>query len=251
MRLFVFAAVAATLLHGAATAQTAPTSKPKTFSETLLLNLFERNNLSTLCLEKGMYAPELVQAFRPHLNRLTTEERDSVQAVTSAIYAAFPCPFSPQRPELSPARREDLVGYWLFPQETITLKFGSASPAWKQYPVNTPWKCEGISFVESGRYHVMGMLANGPCPTAAALKSMEAFPNVQSWELIDNGKVRITRTDVPEAWEEWEIYRVTTPFTVKALGKSFDEGDLLAYQRASKNNSVNIAEQFRHLRRLN
>lgn len=251
MRPFVIAATAAVLVHGTAMAQTAPPSKSKTFSEALLLGLFERNNLSTLCLEKGMSATELVEAFRPHLSPLTAEERDSMHAVTSAIFTAFPCPFSPQRPELSPARKEDLVGYWLFPRETIHLKFGSASPAWKQYPANTPWKCEGISFIDSGRYHVMGMLANGPCPTAAALKSMEAFPNVQSWELIDNGKVRITRTDVPEAWEEWDIYRVTKPFTVKSVGRTFEQGDLLAYQRASKNNPVNIAEQFRHLRRLN
>ncbi len=246
------AALGAPLTRAQSGSQAPLPPKPQTFSEAVLFDIFERANRDLVCLEKNMEPAELVQALRPRLAALSADERDSIHTVSKLVYTTFPCPFSPQRPELRPATREDLIGYWLFPEASLNFKFGPNSSQWQQYPASTPWKCEGISFLASGRYQVMaGLGRNFQCPTPKTMEDLQALPQVQSWTVLPGGNIRITRTDVPEAWEEWEIYQVVTPFTFQPLGKSFGQGDLLAYRRVSQGNRLNIAEQFRHLQRMN
>jgi hypothetical protein len=62
------------------------------------------------------------------------------------------------------------------------------------------------------------------------------------------GRVRVTRTDVADHIEEWDIYSVTAPFSLANM--DFKAGDLIAYLRREKGNDINAATEFRHLQRL-
>ena len=66
--------------------------------------------------------------------------------------------------------------------------------------------------------------------------------------MANNGKVKISRTDVPNHIEEWEMFVVVRPHT--RYGVSFDVGDLVAYLRRNEGNESYAATLFRHLKRL-
>lgn len=38
----------------------------------------------------------------------------------------------------------------------------------------------------------------------------------QSWALLQNRRIRIDRADVPEGFEEWDVFVVQTPFEFSA-----------------------------------
>jgi hypothetical protein len=66
--------------------------------------------------------------------------------------------------------------------------------------------------------------------------------------VVSDGRLRVTRSDVKEYIEEWDVYAVTRGF--QALNLEIKAGDLVAYRRREPNNDVNAATEFRHLQRL-
>ena len=94
------------------------------------------------------------------------------------------------------------------------------------------------------------MGANVPCPfsKAADLAAARKRPRVASWTMAANGRLKVSRADVKDYIEEWDVYKVTKAFA--ALNLEIKAGDLIAYQRKDKDNDVNAATEFRHLQRL-
>jgi hypothetical protein len=111
-------------------------------------------------------------------------------------------------------------------------------------------RCEGISFHESGEYRVM--LIRGfdqdACPTPERMQAARALPVVSSWMALSNGRIKISRTDVPTHFEEWEMHVVARPFEHSAV--AFAPGDLVAYLRRQPGAEIDAALVFRHLRPL-
>ena len=65
---------------------------------------------------------------------------------------------------------------------------------------------------------------------------------------MQDGRIRISRTDVPNHIEEWAVYVVTEPFSVESM--NLKQGDMVGYLRRERGNEINAATQFRHLQRL-
>jgi hypothetical protein len=80
------------------------------------------------------------------------------------------------------------------------------------------------------------------------MRAMSALPSVQAWAMSTNGRVNISRSDVPTQFEEWEVYSVQSPFEFFSI--KFAAGDLVAYLRRDPANAINAATTFRHLQPL-
>lgn len=102
--------------------------------------------------------------------------------------------------------------------------------------------------LESGEYHVFEIRGKMECPDFAKMEAMRTLPRVQTWSVLSPGRVQITRTDVPEAFEEWEFFYVQRQFTF--FGILFSAGDLVAYMRRAPGNQNNVATTFRHFQSL-
>ena len=109
-------------------------------------------------------------------------------------------------------------------------------------------KCEAVAFNESGEYRVAQIRGQSACPTEKDMQAMRALPKVQAWAILPNGRVKITRTDVPTQFEEWEVYAVQAPFEFFSI--KFAVGDLVAYLRRYPGNEINAATTFRHFQPL-
>ena len=74
------------------------------------------------------------------------------------------------------------------------------------------------------------------------------------WEMMHDGRVRITRTDIKNYIEEWDIYVVKKDF--EFAGVKFKQGDLAAYRlptldiRENGSYAEDASAMFRHLQRL-
>ena len=92
--------------------------------------------------------------------------------------------------------------------------------------------------------------AKRACPfrKAADLNPARKAPRVASWAMAADGRLRVTRSDIKDYVEEWDVYVVTKAF--QALNMEIKAGDLVAYLRRDKDNDVNAATEFRHLQRL-
>jgi len=213
-----------------------------------LLSAFQRDNGKLLCASKAGSLKEMRELLNPHIKGIDVTSQASYPALATAVYTAFPCPFSPVREELRAATKDDFVGTWIVPAPSGKLRHGPKSGAWFSTPGMPPVKCEGISYHESGEYRVMQVRGELACPDANRMQSMRSMPRVSSWTVLPNGRMKITRTDVPSHFEEWEIYLVQTPF--EFFGIRFAAGDLVAYLRREPGNDINAATTFRHLQPL-
>jgi hypothetical protein len=226
-------------------------SQPPDVLDQALVSTFKRDNGNLVCLSTQGSLQDLRAAMKPYVNGLDLASPESYRTLVLATYAAFPCPFSPSRPELRPAVASDFAGSWVFPDGSLKLRHGPQSPAWRGAPGVPPIKCEGVAFHEGGEYRVTQVRGStASCPTLASMDAMRAeAPRVQSWSLLQNGRIRIDRVDAPDAFEEWDMFAVRAPF--EFFGVKFAVGDLAAYQRKGRGNEINAAQAFRHLQRLN
>lgn len=226
-------------------------AQPPDVLDQALMSTFKRDNGNLVCLSTQGTLPALRDAMQPYIKGVDIANPESYRPLVLATYLAFPCPFSPMRPELRPAVAADLAGSWIFPDASLKLRHGPQSPAWRSLPGVPPIKCEGIGFYEGGEYRVIQIRgAAATCPTLASMDAMRAAaPRVQTWAPLQNGRIRIDRSDVPEAFEEWDMFAVQTPF--EFFGVKFAVGDLAAYQRKGQGNDINATQTFRHLQRLN
>lgn len=217
-------------------------------ADSALVSAFQRDGGKLLCAGKGGSLKEMRETFDPYIKDIDISSPASYSALAVAVYTAFPCPFSPNRPELRPARKDDIQGTWLVPDASGKFRYGPKSPSWTATPGVPPIKCEGVSFHETGEYRVAQVRGAFACPDFSQMQTMRSLPRVSSWGLLPNGRVKISRTDVPAHFEEWEVFLVQIPF--EFFGVQFTSGDLLAYLRREPGNEINAVTTFRHLQGL-
>lgn len=178
----------------------------------------------------------------------------SDDAVTKAMYTIFPCPISPYVDYVTghyrPASAKDIEGTWLYPETSQKLRFGPKSANWSKIKA-LPIKCEAVAYHADGVVLHAQTAGNMACQFSSA-KDLEnafrAYPKVESWKMIGDGRMKISRTDVQNHIEEWEVLVVITPH--ERHGVKFNAGDLVAYLRREKGNEYNVATLFWHLQRL-
>lgn len=231
----------------AATALAAQAQTPD-LADSALVSAFQRDSGKLLCAGKGGSLKEMRELFNPFIKGLDVSSQASYPALAVAVYTAFPCPFSPIRSELRPATSDDIRGTWLVPDASGKFRYGPKSVSWNANPGAPPIKCEGVAFHENGEYRVMQIRGNSACPDLSMMQAIRSFQRVSSWGPLPNGRIKILRTDVPEHFEEWELFAVQSPFEYFSI--QFTAGDLVAYLRREPGNEINAVTTFRHLQRL-
>jgi hypothetical protein len=217
------------------------------FATQALNAAFSRDNGTLLCLDRGYTASELRIRLEPFIRDIDATKEDSFRSLITATYDAFPCPFSPVRPELERAKPEDVVGRWVFAEASIALRHGPKSPAWKRAQGVPPIKCEAVVMQPGGAYRVVQVMGNVPCPEGnpELLSKLEQAPQVAAWHVLTPGRLRVDRSDVPGHFEEWDVFAVRQPFEIGRF--KFSPGDLLTYLRRDPKNEIHAATMFRHL----
>jgi hypothetical protein len=76
-----------------------------------LISVFQRDSGRYVCGKENGSLQVVREWLNPFIQGIDVSDATSYPALAQAVYTAFPCPFSPIRPELRPAVRADLVGY--------------------------------------------------------------------------------------------------------------------------------------------
>jgi hypothetical protein len=226
-------------------AQSAPPPDPL---GTFILDLFKRHEGDTLCSEGPADLAQIRATLTEHFKGIDPKQHIPAKEVAIALWTRYPCPFSPYRAQLRPARAKDIEGVWLFPESSQKYRFGPRSPR-KPPSGGQPVRCDAVAYYPHGE--LRHAVAAGPpeCPfrTAADIDLFGGNPLVASWSMLRDGRVRVTRTDV-ELQIESDIFVVTEPFQVRDL--KLQAGELVAYVRRENGGELNTATEFQHLRRL-
>ena len=227
-----------------------PATDDVDFVARVMVDLFRARNLQFLCLPHSSTLKTARTSLESKLkgidSNVTTQE--NANAIAAVIYTAFPCPFSPDRPELRPATKEDIIGNWTVPEASERLRYGPKSPQWQSQTGMPPLRCEGVSYYPDGQLLVAEIRGAFPCPTSKDMEAMRAMPKVETWNFLRNGRLQSNHTGRPGSPEEWDIFIVENPF--EFVNINFASGDLVAYLRRSKGNDLNVSTVFRHLQRL-
>lgn len=184
-----------------------------------------------------------------YLRKMGGQNSVPPKEVAMAMWALYPCPFSPFRSELRPASDKEVEGIWLFPESSQKLRFPSKSG--RQSPAGpVPVKCDAVGYYPNGELRHAVIAGQTTCPFTKAIDLDVARKNpiVSTWTLLRPGRISVTRTDVANHIEEWDVFSVVTPFSFNDV--QFSAGDLIAYVRRENGNDVGAATQFRHLKRL-
>lgn len=214
-----------------------------------IVSVFQMNNGRVLCLNSNSSLPVIRKSVDTFLQQRGVGNTANQNDVANAAYTLFPCPFSPYREELRAATAKDVEGVWLYPEASQKLKLGPKSPMWAKYAA-MPVKCEGVGYYPDGEARNTQIGGQMACPFHAAkdMDGARANPKVASWQMVRDGLLKISRTDVQDHVEEWEVFAVVKAFEI--AGIEFKAGDLTAYLRRERGNDFNAATMFRHLRRL-
>lgn len=215
----------------------------------IISDMFDLHESKTLCTEGPTSLAQIRSTVVEHLKATSTSQTFSGQAVAIAIWTRFPCPFSPYRPQLRPATIKDIEGVWLFPESSQKYRFGPRSPL-KPPALNLAVRCDAVAYYPGGelRHAVIAGQAICPFRKAADMDVARANPRVASWALPNPGRISVSRTDVANHIEEWDVFVVIAPFAIYDL--QFEVGELVAFVRKENGNDVNAATQFRHLQKL-
>ena len=234
-----------------APAPAAPSPPVKTDPLTAyIVEMFRQHDGKTLCALGDLPLPAVRSLVVEQLKSEGLTETATQAQLERAIWTTLPCPFSPYRSELIAARAEDVQGAWLFPEGSQPYRFGPKSeqqPARREDAVT----CEAVAFFPGGEYRTGTVVGRRNCPfsKAADLDPARKRPRVANWSMGPNGRLTVTRTDVTDHVEEWDVYVATRTFN--ALAMEVRAGDLVAYRRRDRDNDVNAATEFRHLQPLN
>lgn len=238
---------AVALLCGTAStslAQEAPSDPLNKF----IFEMFQMHHGKTLCVDASTSLNAVRKTLTDHMQAKVAETA-TPQAVATAMWQLFPCPFSPLRAELRPAKADDIVGSWLFPEGSQKLRRG---PRLNQASPTRPLrvKCDAVGYFPNGelRHAVVAGVPKCPFEASADLDVARKNPRVSSWAMLREGRLGVTRTDVVGHIEEWDVFAVAAPFTFDEV--RFAAGDLVAYVRRENGNEIGAATQFRHLQRL-
>jgi len=204
----------------------------------------------TLCVEKSSSVESIRSNLVSFLRTAGVQNTVTTKYLAIAMWSIFPCPFSPIRQELRPATEKDIEGVWLFPETSQKLRFPPQSP--RQSPVGRmPVKCDAVGYYPGGELrHAIVAGENATCPFVKAndLDAARRNPKVSTWTFLSSSRIGVTRTDVQNHIEQWDVFFVAKPFAFGDV--QFSTGDLVAYLRKENGNDVGIASQFRHLKRL-
>lgn len=214
-----------------------------------ILDLFQRHNEKYLCLSSDSSLPIIRQSITDYIKSNGGNIPASADDTAIAAYTLYACPFTPYREELRLANAKDITGVWLYPESSQKLRFGPQSPMWEQTK-QLPIKCESVAYYDGGEARNAQITGRLSCPfsTAKDMDMSRKNPNIVQWKMLSDGKLKITRTDLLNHIEEWEVFTVTMPFEAATI--QFDQGDLVAYLRKENGNDFNVATVFRHLKRL-
>lgn len=212
----------------------------------MIWDMFQMRQGKTLCMAEATPLSAVRANVAGHLRRVGNASDPSPQAVATALWTLYPCPFSPFRPELRLATRQDIQGVWLFPEGSQKLR--SRVRLGRSLPPTANARCDAVGYYPDGELRLA--FGGDACPfeKAADLDRTERGISHLNWALLREGRVRITPPEGPELTEEWDVFAVETPFQVDNV--QFKAGDLVTYVRREKGNEVNAATQFRHLQRL-
>lgn len=213
-------------------------------------DMVQMHQEKTLCIDKTS-SPQAIRANVVAYLKTTGEESSVTgKSLAAALWALYPCPFSPSRQELRPATDKDIEGVWLFPGSSQKLRFPPQSS--RQSPAgHVPVKCDAVGYYANGELRhavIAGQAMSCPFEKAADLDVARKNPRVANWALLRSGRIGVTRTDVANHVEEWDVFSVVAPFSANDV--QFAAGDLVAYVRKENGNEVGAATQFRHLKRL-
>lgn len=218
---------------------------------TFIMDLFKRNEGDTLCTEGSTGLPQIRASLAEHFKGIGIDPKQHISAkdVAIALWTRYPCPFSPYRPQLRPASAKDIEGVWLFPESSQKYRFGPRANH-KPAPGVEPVRCDAVAYYAGGELREAVVRGKVECPfrSAVDMEVSRADLRTASWEMLRDGRVGVTRTDVEGHVEEWDMFVVTEPFQVHDL--RLQAGELVAYLRRESRNELNAATQFRHLQRL-
>jgi hypothetical protein len=213
-------------------------------------SMLQMHRDSTLCVETSSSTSTIRQQLVTYLLAAGVQGTVTPQTLARAMWANFPCPFSPMRPELRFATARDVEGVWIFPETSQKLRFPPRSS--RPSPAgDMPVRCDALGYYPGGELRhavIAGQTAACPFAKAADLEVARRNPQVSTWTVLRAGRLGVTRTDVANHVEEWDVFLVTTPFAFD--GVVFSAGDLVAYVRKENGNAMGMATQFRHLQRL-
>jgi hypothetical protein len=215
-----------------------------------ILDMFNAHQGRNLCMLGNVPVPVVRSMVVDRLKATGVSGTATQQQVETAVWTLFPCPFSPYRTELLPATAKDVEGVWLFPHDSQPYRYGPKSPQQPTDPAKAV-ACEVVAYFPQGELRTgMVLGAKRACPfrKAADVNPARKAPRLASWSMVSDGRLRVTRSDLKDYVEEWDIYAVTKSF--QALNLEIKAGDLVAFLRKDKDNDVNAATEFRHLQRL-
>ena len=233
------------VITGSASAQSEPDPVTK-----LITEMFRAHGSKTLCLPPtGAPVESIRSSLLARLRAEGPHTNATGQKAAEALWALYPCPFAPARKELRVATTEDTEGAWVYASESQFLRRG---PSTTQQPFLGPLAitCEAVGYFSDGELRTAIITGQSKCPfeSASAFDAVRQFPRVSSWRFLRDGRIAVTRTDVLNHIEEWDVYSVIEPFEFS--GVRFYAGDLVSYARRGPGNEVGAATQFRHLKRL-
>lgn len=234
----------------AAVAQVSSAQEPQADPFTkFIVEMVQTNQGKSLCVGGSTSVHALRTNVVNHLKATGAERSATPQVVAAAIWSLYPCPFSPVGANLRPATENEITGVWLFPENSQKLRFPPKSQ--RQTPAGPMQvKCDAVGYYPNGelRHALIAGRATCPFEKAADMDVARKNPRVSDWSLLRPGHIGVTRTDVANHIEEWDVYSVVAPFSFSNV--SFEVGDLVAYARRENGNEVGAATQFRHLKRL-
>ena len=216
----------------------------------VLSRIAQQSNTQTTCFERNETLASIRVVLEPELTKMKVTGLPTPKQIASAFYTQFPCPFSPYRSELKPATQKDIEGAWIYPKETQKFRFPPQSRE-RAVSVATPNVCDGIGYFPNGELRTMQILGSrAECSlrTASDLDFLRKNPHVASWNMLTDGRLSVTRSDVANHVEEWDIFVVGQAFELS--GTQFKQGELLSYMRKIAGNDLGIATVFWHHQKL-
>jgi TPR repeat len=212
--------------------------------------LFQQLNRKYSCFEAPVNQNQLSATVRAELLKTGVGSNATDNQVGIAFVTLYPCPFSPYRVELKPAKQQEIEGVWVYPETSQKMRFPPLSPRWdEERALNS--KCDGVGFYADGEMRttrVFGAKVVCIFKTAADMNPARKNPRVASWSMLRDGRLIVSRTDVANHVEEWEMFIAATDFL--AAGIQVKQGDLVGYMRKERGNEINVATTFWHLQKL-
>ncbi|HVJ12828.1 MAG TPA: hypothetical protein VNC62_14760, partial [Burkholderiales bacterium] len=185
-----------------------------------IMDMFKRDQGDTLCTEGPAELAQIRATLAGHFKGMGIDPDQHIPAkdVAIALWTRYPCPFSPYRPELRPAKAKDIEGVWLFPEGSQKYRFGPRSGR-RPPPGSPPVRCDAVGYYPNGELRHAVIAGQPECPfrKAADLDSSYENERVASWSMLRDGRVSVARTDVEGYIEEWDVFVVIEPFQVSDL----------------------------------